>query len=41
MKTIKKIAYLGPEGTFTEEALLVYIDKLKKNTYTGCRYRGY
>jgi prephenate dehydratase len=30
MKTIKKIAYLGPEGTFTEEALLVYLDKLKK-----------
>jgi len=30
MKTIKKISYLGPEGTFTEEALLVYLDKLKK-----------
>jgi prephenate dehydratase len=34
MKTIKKIAYLGPEGTFTEEALLIYIDKLlKKNEH--------
>jgi len=30
MKIIKKIAYLGPEGTFTEEALLAYLDKLKK-----------
>jgi prephenate dehydratase len=30
MKTIKKISYLGPEGTFTEEALLVYLDKLRK-----------
>jgi prephenate dehydratase len=30
MKTIKKIAYLGPEGTFTEEALLVYLEKLQK-----------
>jgi prephenate dehydratase len=30
MEIIKKIAYLGPEGTFTEEALLVYLDKLKK-----------
>ena len=30
MKTIKKIAYLGPEGTFTEEALLKYIENLQK-----------
>ena len=35
MKTIRKIAYLGPEGTFTEEALLIYIDKLKKSHLQG------
>jgi prephenate dehydratase len=30
MKTIKKISFLGPEGTFTEEALLKYLDNLQK-----------
>ncbi|HEX7560915.1 MAG TPA: prephenate dehydratase [Candidatus Humimicrobiaceae bacterium] len=40
MKTIKKIAYLGPEGTFTEEALIVYIDKLKKSHLHGVDVEG-
>lgn len=31
MQNLKRISYLGPEGTFTEEALIKYIEKVKKN----------
>jgi prephenate dehydratase len=37
MEKIKKIAYLGPEGTFTEEALISFIESAKKSKYGNSR----
>ena len=32
MEKIKQIGYLGPEGTFSHEAVLNYVDEDSKNS---------